>query len=87
MIASVTSGHDGYVVVAYMNCDNTWDKWHPIANTGWNQGAAIEIRDLVRNDHVSFNRVCGMARQYCPKKYFDRPRVKEYTINFPLQHS
>lgn len=82
MQASILNTHKGYILVVYLG-DGSAPSWKPIANFGWMQGAAKEVRDLINDGRVAYDRVCGMIRNYNPATRYARPRYIGTRIDFP----
>ena len=81
MFASVSLQPGGnYVVTVRMDDIHGF---RPFANFGWDQGAAMETRDLINRDCIDYDRVCAKIRLYDPKVLYGRPCYRGNRIDFP----
>ena len=80
MIASVSLQQGNYVVK--VRVDDTHG-FRPFSNFGWDQGAAMEARDLINRGQIEYDRVCAKMRMYDPNVLYGRPRYRSNYIDFP----
>ena len=81
MFASVSLQPSGNYVVTV--CMDDLHGFRPFANFGWDQGAAMETRDLINRGRIDYDRVCAKIRLYDPKVLYGRPRYRANNIEFP----
>lgn len=76
--ASVSFQHHCYVVAV----SDDLHSFRPVANFGWDQGAAMETRDLINRGRIDYDRVCAKIRLYDPKVLYGYPRYRGDRIDF-----